>query len=179
MRIAEDITIEGEDDEAQFVVLGPLAQWVKDRGITLECSPSSNLQTGAFAAWGSTMADHPFDMLYQLGFRVTVNTDNRLMSATTLTRELGILVDTFGYDADDLLAFQLNAAEAAFLPLEDREELVERIVSRIRPGMTLPPLPDDGVAARRDRRRLARRRAARRRRARRRPVPRRPSTRTR
>ncbi len=67
VRIAEDITIEGEDDEAQFVTLGPLAQWVKDRGITLECSPSSNLQTGAFAAWGSTMADHPFDMLYQLG----------------------------------------------------------------------------------------------------------------
>ncbi|HEX7835122.1 MAG TPA: adenosine deaminase, partial [Pseudolysinimonas sp.] len=113
VRIAEDITIEGEDDESQFVTLGPLAQWVKDRGITLECSPSSNLQTGAFAAWGSTMADHPIDMLYQLGFRVTVNTDNRLMSATTLTRELGILVDTFGYDADDVLAFQLNAAEAA------------------------------------------------------------------
>jgi adenosine deaminase len=129
VRIAEDITLEGEDDENQFVTLGLLAQWVKDRGITLECSPSSNLQTGAFAAWGSTMADHPFDMLYQLGFRVTVNTDNRLMSATTLTRELGILADTFGYDVDDVLAFQLNAAESAFLPLEDREELVERIVA--------------------------------------------------
>jgi len=129
VRIAEDILIEGEDDESQFVTLGPLAQWVKDRGITLECSPSSNLQTGAFAAWGSTMADHPFDMLYQLGFNVTVNTDNRLMSATTLTRELGILADTFGYDVEDVLAFELNAAEAAFLPLEDREELVERIVA--------------------------------------------------
>jgi adenosine deaminase len=100
---------------------------VKDRGIALECSPSSNLQTGAFAAWGDTMADHPFDMLYQLGFRVTVNTDNRLMSATTLTNEIGILADTFGYDADDVLGFQLNAAEVAFLPLEDREELVQRI----------------------------------------------------
>lgn len=129
VRIAEDITIEGEDDDAQFVTLGRLAQWVKDRGVTLECSPSSNLQTGAFAAWGDTMADHPFDMLYQLGFRVTVNTDNRLMSATTLTRELGILADTFGYDADDVLAFQLNAAEAAFIALEDREELVERITA--------------------------------------------------
>ncbi len=134
VRIAEDITLEGEDDENQFVTLGLLAQWVKDRGIALEASPSSNLQTGAFAAWGSTMADHPFDMLYQLGFRVTVNTDNRLMSATTLTRELGILVDTFGYDVDDVLAFQLNAAESAFLPLEDREELVERIVA----GFGLP-----------------------------------------
>ena len=127
VRIAEDITIEGEDDDAQFVTLGRLAQWVKDRGVTLECSPSSNLQTGAFAAWGDTMADHPFDMLYQLGFRVTVNTDNRLMSATNLTKEIGILSETFGYDADDVLAFQLNAAEAAFIPLEDREELVERL----------------------------------------------------
>jgi adenosine deaminase len=129
VRIAEDIAIEGEDDDAQYVTLGRLAQWVKDRGVTLECSPSSNLQTGAFAAWGDTMADHPFDMLYQLGFRVTVNTDNRLMSATDLTREIGILADTFGYEADDVLAFQLNAAEAAFLPLEDREELIERITA--------------------------------------------------
>jgi adenosine deaminase len=127
VRIAEDITIERSDDESTFVTLGRVAQWVKDRGIALETSPSSNLQTGAIAAWGSTMADHPFDLLYQLGFRVTVNTDNRLMSATTLTRELGLLADAFGYDLDDLEAFQLNAAEVAFLPLEDREELIERI----------------------------------------------------
>jgi adenosine deaminase len=73
------------------------------------------------------MSDHPFDLLYQLGFRVTVNTDNRLMSATTLTRELALLADAFGYDVTDVEAFQLNAAEVAFLPLEDREELIERI----------------------------------------------------
>jgi len=127
VRIAEDITIERSDDESTFVTLGRVAQWVKDRGIALETSPSSNLQTGAIAAWGSTMADHPFDLLYQLGFRVTVNTDNRLMSATTLTRELGLLAETFGYSLEDLETFQLNAAEAAFLPLEDREELIERI----------------------------------------------------
>ncbi len=126
VRIAEDVTVE-RSDESTFVTLGRVAQWVKDRGIALETSPSSNLQTGAIAAWGSTMADHPFDLLYQLGFRVTVNTDNRLMSATTLTRELGLLADAFGYDLDDLEAFQLNAAEVAFLPLEDREELIERV----------------------------------------------------
>jgi adenosine deaminase len=129
VRIAEDITVERSDDENSYVTLGRLAQWVKDRRIPLETSPTSNLQTGAFAAWGDTMADHPFDLLYQLGFRVTVNTDNRLMSATSLTRELGVLADTFGYDIDDLEAFQLNAAEGAFLPLEDREELVDRIRS--------------------------------------------------
>jgi adenosine deaminase len=126
VRIAEDLVVEDGPDGLE-VTLGRLAQWVRDRGIALETSPSSNLQTGAIARWGSTMADHPFDLLYQLGFRVTVNTDNRLMSATTLTRELALLVDAFGYDVTDVEAFQLNAAEVAFLPLEDREELVERI----------------------------------------------------
>jgi adenosine deaminase len=126
VRIAEDLTV-GEHDDGLEVTVGPLAQWVRDRGIALETSPSSNLQTGAVAQWGTEMADHPFDLLYQLGFRVTVNTDNRLMSATTLTREIGLLADAFGYDATDVEAFQLNAAEVAFLPLEDREELVERI----------------------------------------------------
>lgn len=127
VRIAEDILVESTDDDNSYVTLGRLAQWVKDRGIALETSPSSNLQTGAIAAWGDTMLDHPFDMLYQLGFRVTVNVDNRLMSATSLTRELQLLSDAFGYGLDDVQAFQLNAAEAAFLPLDDREELIELI----------------------------------------------------
>lgn len=128
--IAEDILIEdGADDETSLVTLGLLAQWIKDRGIPLETSPSSNLQTAAFTDWGPGIEGHPFDVLYQLGFRVTVNTDNRLMSGTSLTRELGLLIDAFGYDADDLEAFMVNAAEAAFLPLEDREDLIERIVT--------------------------------------------------
>ncbi|MDQ1531587.1 MAG: adenosine deaminase, partial [Microbacteriaceae bacterium] len=100
-----------------------LARWVRDRQIALELCPQSNLQTGAIAAWGTELADHPFDLLYQLGFRVTVNTDNRLMSDTTLSKELALLTEAFDYDLDDLLTFQLNAAEGAFLPLEDREEL--------------------------------------------------------
>jgi adenosine deaminase len=108
-------------------VLGPVAQWVHDRGIALETSPSSNLQTGAFEMLGDTMADHPFDILYDLGFNVTVNTDNRLMSDTNLTKELEILVDTFGYSLEDLEQFQLNAAEAAFQGLPEREELMEMI----------------------------------------------------
>lgn len=127
VRIAEDLqVIEREGDEVQ-VQFGDLARWVRDREIPLELSPSSNLQTGASAAWGDELADHPFDLLYQLGFAVTVNTDNRTMSGTSLTRELALLVDTFGYDLDDLEAFQFNAASAAFLPVEEREELVEMI----------------------------------------------------
>lgn len=129
VRLAEDIEIGREDQDNTYVTLGPLAQWVRNREIPLELSPSSNLQTGAIAAWGDDLLDHPFDLLYQLGFRVTVNTDNRLMSATTLSRELALLTDAFGYDLDDLEALQLNAAAAAFLPLDEREELADAIVA--------------------------------------------------
>ncbi|KQV06065.1 adenosine deaminase [Leifsonia sp. Root112D2] len=127
VRLAEDLTIERQDDENTYVSLGELSQWVKDREIALETSPSSNLQTGAIAQWGTELVDHPFDLLYQLGFRVTVNTDNRLMSGTSLTKELALLAEAFDYDLTDLEVFQLNAAAAAFLPLEDREELAEDI----------------------------------------------------
>ncbi len=129
VRIAEDLVVEREDDERSYVSVGPLARWVRDRRIPLELAPQSNLQTGAIAAWGTTLADHPFDLLYQLGFAVTVNTDNRLMSGTSLSKELALLTEAFGYDLDDLLTFELNAAEAAFLPLEDREELAETITA--------------------------------------------------
>lgn len=129
VRLAEDITVERQDDENTYVTLGTLSQWVKDREIALETSPTSNLQTGAISAWGDDILDHPFDLLYQLGFRVTVNTDNRLMSGTTLTRELSILADAFAYDRTDLEIFQLNAAAGAFLPIEEREELAEIITA--------------------------------------------------
>ena len=133
VRIAEDITVESTDEVDEDgvpildVTLGELAAWVRDRGIPLELCPSSNLQTGAISAWGEDILDHPFDMLYELGFNVTVNTDNRLMSGVTLTDEFELLVEAFDYDLDDLLEITLNAAEAAFLPLEDREDLVEYI----------------------------------------------------
>ncbi|MBR22375.1 MAG: adenosine deaminase [Leifsonia sp.] len=128
VRLLEDITLvdEGEMTRAS---LGRIAEWAKDRGIALETSPSSNLQTGAIAAWGDSMKDHPLDLFTQLGFRVTVNTDNRLMSATTLSRELRLVAETFDYDLDDILALQLNAAQAAFLPVEDREALMDTIIA--------------------------------------------------
>lgn len=125
-RVAEDLDVDERADEL-IVSIGPTAQWIRDRQIALELSPSSNLQTGTIAQWGTELADHPFDLLYQLGFRVTVNTDNRLQSATSLTRELALLADTFGYDLDDLEQFQVNAARAAFLPVEDRDDLIAAI----------------------------------------------------
>ncbi len=127
VRIAEDIEVVSRAGDVVEVVFGDLARWVRDREIPLELSPTSNLQTGAIASWGNQLQDHPFDLLYQLGFAVTVNVDNRTVSRTSLTRELALLADTFEYDLDDLETFQLNAAAAAFLPVEEREELIEVI----------------------------------------------------
>ena len=80
------------------------------------------------------MEDHPFDALYRLGYAVTVNTDNRLMSATTLTKELGLLVDAFGYGIEDLLALQLNAAQGAFLRFDQTEEVIDELLEAYTPA---------------------------------------------
>lgn len=122
VRIAEDIDIDHLADVA-VVDLGRTAEWVRDRGIALEVCPTSNLQTGAVAAFGDGPGRHPVDMLYRTGFTVTVSPDNRLMSGTTVTDELALLVRHFGYGLDDLERLQRNAAAAAFLPLEDRSAL--------------------------------------------------------
>ncbi|MFC7926671.1 adenosine deaminase [Microbacterium laevaniformans] len=127
VRIAEDLEVVQQQGDEVLVTFGDLARWVRDREIPLELSPSSNLQTGAIAAWGKNLEDHPFDLLYQLGFAVTVNVDNRTMSRTSLTRELALLAETFDYRLEDLEAFQLNAAAGAFLSVEEREELIELI----------------------------------------------------
>ncbi|MCC9146068.1 MULTISPECIES: adenosine deaminase [unclassified Arthrobacter] len=128
VRIAEDIDVEFEDDamadaEVGIVSMGRVAGWVRDRGIALEVCPSSNLQTGAVASFGEDIETHPIDLLYQTGFAVTVNTDNRLMSNVTLTGEFELLMDTFDYDLDDVLELTMNAVNAAFLPLDERAAL--------------------------------------------------------
>lgn len=122
VRLAEDVT-QHQDPGGTQIVLGDMARWVRDRRIALEISPSSNAQTGAIAQWGTSITSHPFDLLYRAGLHVTVNADNRLMSNTTLTKELALLTEAFGYGFADIQTFQLNAAEAAFLPLSVREEL--------------------------------------------------------
>lgn len=127
VRVADDLEVIAEEGEDVRVRLGDVASWVRDREIALEIAPTSNLHTGAIARWGSQIEDHPFDLLYQLGFAVTVNTDNRLMSRTTLTHELWKLAETFDYRLADIERFQLNAAAAAFLPVEQREELIDLI----------------------------------------------------
>lgn len=128
VRITDDLSIE-ESEGASRITLGPLAEWVRDRRIALEICPTSNVHTNAFDRFGSTIDDHPFEMLYQLGFAVTVNTDNRLMSGTSLSREIANLAETFGYDLDDVLQWQLNAVNAAFIASDERDTLSDFLMS--------------------------------------------------
>jgi adenosine deaminase len=128
VRITDDLSIV-VDGAATHVTLGPLAAWVRDRRIALEICPTSNVHTNAFSRFGSTIDAHPFEMLYQLGFAVTVNTDNRLMSGTSLSREIANLAETFGYDLDDVLQWQLNAVDSAFIASDDRDTLSDFLMS--------------------------------------------------
>ena len=127
VRICEDLLVAGTDGGADSVMLGPVAQWVHDREIPLELCVSSNLQTGASREFGDSFEEHPFDLLYGLGFKVTVNTDNRLMSATNLTREMELMVEAWDYDLEDLRQFQINAAESVFQGVIEREDLIDLI----------------------------------------------------
>lgn len=115
VRIIEDVAADG--------TVGEFAQYVLDRQLPLEVSPSSNLQTGIAA----TMGEHPFGRLAALGFAVTINCDNRLMSATTMSREYALVSGAFGYGDAQLLEFSLTAAKAAFLPHAERLALAERV----------------------------------------------------
>jgi adenosine deaminase len=119
VRIVDDIGPDGS--------LGRLAQYVRDKRIPLEMCPSSNVQTGA----AKSIAEHPIGLLRRLYFRVTVNTDNRLMSATSMTREMSLLVDAFGYDWRDLQWFTINAMKSAFIPFDERLDIIN---NRIKPA---------------------------------------------
>lgn len=123
VRIVDDIKI-GEDGTVQ---LGRLANYVRDRRIPLEMCPSSNLQTGAAAS----IAEHPIGLLTKLGFRVTVNTDNRLMSHCSASSEFSALIDAFGYGFSDMRWFTVNAMKSAFIGFDERLEIINKV---IKPG---------------------------------------------
>ncbi|MBB2909599.1 adenosine deaminase [Streptosporangium becharense] len=123
VRIIDDITVE-DDGEPK---LGRLAAYVRDKRIPLEMCPTSNLQTGA----APSIAEHPIGLLRRLYFRVTVNTDNRLMSGTSLSEEFAKLSEAFGYGWDDMQWFTINAMKSAFLPFDERLALINGV---IKPG---------------------------------------------
>ncbi|MEU6479477.1 adenosine deaminase [Streptomyces sp. NPDC047017] len=123
VRIIDDIHVR----EDGTVELGRLASYVRDKRVPLELCPSSNLQTGAVASY----AEHPIGLLRRLHFRATVNTDNRLMSHTSMTREFEHLVEAFGYTLDDMQWFSVNAMKSAFIPFDERLAMINDV---IKPG---------------------------------------------
>lgn len=119
VRIIDDIDFSGRSPK-----LGPVAHAVRDHQIPLEICPRSNLQTGIAA----TVAEHPVGVLHALGFNISINCDNRLMSATTLTREFEALVDAFGWGLSDLEQVTVAAMEAAFLHFDERTAMVDGLI---------------------------------------------------
>jgi adenosine deaminase len=118
VRIVDDIT------PGARPVLGRLAAYVRDKRIPLELCPSSNVQTGAAPSIG----EHPIGLLRDLRFRVTVNTDNRLMSGTSMSREMALLVEAFGYGYAELQWFTINAMKSAFIPFDERLAIINEVI---------------------------------------------------
>ena len=119
VRIVDDIT--GAPGEEQ---LGRLASFVRDRRICLELCPTSNVNTGVCA----TIAEHPIGMLRRLRFRVTLNTDNRLMSDTSMTREMVQLHEAFGWGLGDFEWLTINAMKSAFAAFPERLKLINGLI---------------------------------------------------
>ena len=124
VRIIDDITV---DDAADTIELGRLAAYVRDKRIPLELCPSSNVQTGA----AKSIAEHPIGLLAKLRFRVTVNTDNRLMSDCSMSSEMTALTEAFGYGWSELRWLTVNAMKSSFLPFDERLALIDEV---IKPG---------------------------------------------
>lgn len=122
-RLIEDMRVK----DGKVLNMGTLAQYVLDKRVPLEICLTSNVHTGAIRS----MAEHPFGILHKYKFRVTLNTDDRLMSGITLTDEYKVAVDTFGLTLDDLEKITINAMKSSFQPYRDRLEL---IYTGIKPG---------------------------------------------
>jgi adenosine deaminase len=134
VRIVDDIQISPEGT----ATLGRLASYVRDRRIPLEMCPTSNVQTGAAASFDA----HPIRLLRQLSFRVTVNTDNRLMSGVTLSSEFQRLSGAFGYGWRDLEWLTINAMKSAFAPFDERLRIIDTV---IKPGFATARAASDAV----------------------------------
>jgi len=115
VRIVDDIT---------GLRLGRLSSYVRDKRIPLELCPSSNVQTGAAAS----IAEHPIGLLHDLRFRVTVNTDNRLMSGTSMSREMALLAEAFGWGWAELQWLTINAMKSAFIPYDERLAIINEVI---------------------------------------------------
>ena len=122
VRIVDDI-----HDINGNLKLGRLANFIRDKRIPLEVCPTSNVHTGAAAS----LETHPIELLRKLRFRVTVNTDNRLMSGITLSSEFDACAKAFSWTLDDMEWLTLNAAKSSFFPFDARLAMINTV---IKPG---------------------------------------------
>jgi adenosine deaminase len=134
VRIVDDIRISPDGTAA----LGRLASFVRDRRTPLEMCPTSNVQTGA----ATSIEAHPIRLLRQLSFRVTVNTDNRLMSGVTLSSEFARLAEAFGYGWSDIEWLTINAMKSAFAHFDQRLRIINTV---IKPGFATARAASDAV----------------------------------
>ncbi|MEM6293797.1 MAG: adenosine deaminase [Myxococcota bacterium] len=102
---------------------GDLLHYVVDHRIPLECCPSSNVQTGAVEG----LATHPMKLYANLGARVTVNTDNRLVTDTSMSKELHVLHAEMGFGLDDIKQVVMNGFKSSFLPFHEKKRMLETI----------------------------------------------------
>ncbi len=125
-RLIEDMKLD-DDDPTEVASMGYLAQYVLDKRIPLEICLTSNVDTGAV----KSIEDHPFGIYYRYKYRVTLNTDDRLMSDTSMTKEFMRAHNAFGLKFEDIEKLTINAMKSAFLPYKKRIDL---IYNRIKPG---------------------------------------------
>jgi adenosine deaminase len=120
VRIVDDIAVRPDGS----VELGRLAAFVRDRRVPLEMCPTSNVHTGAAAS----IREHPFDLLRRLRYRVTVNTDNRLMSNVSVSSELAALDEAFGIGLGEMEWLTINAMKSAFAAFDERLRIINEVV---------------------------------------------------
>jgi len=123
-RLIEDVIF---DKNGEIAALGDLAQYILDKRIPLEICLLSNVHTGAV----DELKNHPFNIFYKKKYRVFLNTDDRLMSDTTLTKEYLTAIKTFGISFDDVERLNINAMKSSFLPYDKRLDYIYKI---IKPG---------------------------------------------
>jgi adenosine deaminase len=102
---------------------GDLLHYVSDHRIPLECCPSSNVQTGAIR----DLVSHPIKLYKNLGLRVTVNTDNRLVTDTTVSKELWLCHRDMDFSLDDIKAVILSGFKSAFLPFHVKQQYLRKV----------------------------------------------------
>jgi adenosine deaminase len=117
---------------------GDLLNYINDHRIALEVCPSSNVQTGAVPS----LQEHPVRFFYDYGLRVTINTDNRLMTDTSVTKELWLCHEHLDFTVEDIKQMIMMGFKSAFMPLRERRMLLRRVVQELEELTRAPVQPE-------------------------------------